>query len=414
MTAMKYTGKLLALLLALATVVTMLPTAWAEDVEEIEQIADSAETGIEEEATDPDRSEAEIADAEDPTESAGGKRAAAPAGRMQVPDAENGDPDDDGEEEDYPNKSQTAGPNLTWTYDGTTHTLTVSGTGETWSWSDGTVKPWSGCAVKTAIIEKGVTEIGDSAFGMLRQLSSVTIPESVTTIGNSAFICCYGLTSVIVPDSVTRIGESAFGGCTSLKSVVLPNGLETIEHDLFAKSYAVTNVVIPRSVTEISDFALDDCRDLTISGYAGSYAESFAKENDIPFCAIDLPTPALPTLTSDSDGVIVRWKAVTGAEKYRIYRRIGSGSLEILGETAETEWFDQTVEGNQTYSYSIACITAEGGCLVSDFNRTGKSILCYYRAPEVTALQAAPNGIIINWDPVTGADKYRVFRKAGS
>ncbi len=60
----------------------------------------------------------------------------------------------------------------------------------------------------------------------------VTIPEtvtyngttySVTAIGNAAFELCSELTSVTIPNSVTSIGEWAFIGCTKLKSIYTLN-----------------------------------------------------------------------------------------------------------------------------------------------------------------------------------------------
>jgi hypothetical protein len=44
-------------------------------------------------------------------------------------------------------------------------------------------------------------------------------------------------------------------------------------------------MVIPRSVTHIAAFA--GCDQLTIYGYRGSYAETYANDNDIPFVALD-------------------------------------------------------------------------------------------------------------------------------
>ena len=58
-----------------------------------------------------------------------------------------------------------------------------------------------------------VTSIGESAFGVCTDLTSVTIPNSVTNIGINAFTWCYGLTSITIPNSVTSIGDAAFFYC---------------------------------------------------------------------------------------------------------------------------------------------------------------------------------------------------------
>ena len=67
---------------------------------------------------------------------------------------------------------------------------------------------------------------------------------------------------VIIPDSVTRIRWWAFGGCTSLTSITLPD-----------------------SVTSIGTLPFCACSKLTIYAPVGSYAEAYAKENNIPFVA---------------------------------------------------------------------------------------------------------------------------------
>ena len=43
------------------------------------------------------------------------------------------------------------------------------------------------------------------------------------------------------------------------------------------------DVVIPAGVTEIGSSAFDGCKKLTIHAPAGSYAEQYARENDIKF-----------------------------------------------------------------------------------------------------------------------------------
>ena len=76
-------------------------------------------------------------------------------------------------------------------------------------------------------IQKGVTSIGDCAFGAYHihhcnNLKNVTISDSVASIGEYAFGCCDNLTSVMIPDSVTKIENGAFKECPCLKSVSVP------------------------------------------------------------------------------------------------------------------------------------------------------------------------------------------------
>lgn len=49
---------------------------------------------------------------------------------------------------------------------------------------------------------------------------------------------------------------------------------------------ALASAYIPESVTEIGEQAFLDCSNLTLYGIAGSTAETYAKENSIPFVAV--------------------------------------------------------------------------------------------------------------------------------
>ena len=86
--------------------------------------------------------------------------------------------------------SGSCGNNVTWTYVEATQTLTISGSGAMYNYYYDS--PWYSFRkkLKTAVIEEGVTSIGNYAFDNCTGLTSVTIPNSVTSIGNYAFSGC--------------------------------------------------------------------------------------------------------------------------------------------------------------------------------------------------------------------------------
>jgi hypothetical protein len=89
------------------------------------------------------------------------------------------------------------------------------------------------------VIPSSVTTIGDSAFRVCEDFTSITIPSSVTAIGNGAFIACRKLTSITIPSGVTAIGGSAFALCDSLKTVSLSRNTKVGE-DAFPSSAKIT------------------------------------------------------------------------------------------------------------------------------------------------------------------------------
>ena len=164
------------------------------------------------------------------------------------------------------------GADLTWALadDGT---LTVSGTGEMYDYSfsanaDGvnvTTAPWREHhkAIKSVVIEDGVTNVGIASFYGCSSITSVAIPEGVTSIGHSAFYDCTGMTSVALPDSVTKLEDSAFYNCSSLTAVTIPGNVTSISNAVFYDCSALTSVTIGAGVTYISDFMFGKCSGLT-------------------------------------------------------------------------------------------------------------------------------------------------------
>ena len=190
--------------------------------------------------------------------------------------------------------SGTCGENLTWTFDDSTGTLTISGTGAMNNYSSSN-RPWEGYEdnVKTVVMNNGVTTIGQLAFADCDILTSVIIPESVTiiydgafdecnslksliipngvtTIGGYAFANCDSLTSVIIPDSVTLFGPSAFHSCDSLSSVVIGSGVKTIGAYAFEDCTSLVSVIIPNTLRTIGEYAFYNCDSLTDAYYLGS------------------------------------------------------------------------------------------------------------------------------------------------
>ena len=108
--------------------------------------------------------------------------------------------------------SGTCGENLTWNFEESTGTLTISGTGamEDFIYDDGSRSVPFWCTyfqnVENVVIEDGVTTIGKGAFSYCDSLTSVTIPDSVTAIGDEAFFDCSILDYIVIPDSVKSIG----------------------------------------------------------------------------------------------------------------------------------------------------------------------------------------------------------------
>lgn len=182
-------------------------------------------------------------------------------------------------------------------------------------------KAFENCSEITQIsIPSTVTKINSYAFSNCSKLTNITIPFAVTEIGDSCFVHCESLTSIKVnvantvfthyngvlydiegkklyaypykktdeqyklADSLQSIEKNAFRGFESLKTVSLPKELTNVGESAFEDCKNLENVLIPASVKTIGTNAFANCSEkIVIYGEKGSYAETYAKENNITF-----------------------------------------------------------------------------------------------------------------------------------
>ena len=278
----------------------------------------------------------------------------------------------------------------------------------------------------------GVT-LGDSLFQECENLTDVTLPADLTVIGDSMFENCTKLTHVTIPSGVTRIEREAFTMCGALEEIRLPEGVETIGVIAFSGCVAMTGAYLPRSLTTIESGAFSACRSLTDVYYGGTAAEwaaiSVADRNDpllnaALHCtgqsASRLDVPAMTLGEDCSDGKpTVWWPAVTGAERYEIWRAQAASdgsapaaSAYTLIVSADVTFHkDTTAEADTWYYYKVRAVS---GSTYSDFSQAARR---YCEAPptmdtpEITSLELDDSGKpVLTWRTVEGAARYQVFR----
>lgn len=137
--------------------------------------------------------------------------------------------------------------------------------------------------LKCIILSNKLEEIENSLFNNCSSLEAITIPDRVSKIDSDAFRGCKSLKSVSMPDSVTSIGPAAFFACSSLVSINLPRDVERVWSYTFFRCSSLTDATIQGSSTIVDEKAFMECNNLTIHAPAGSCAEEYAKEINIPF-----------------------------------------------------------------------------------------------------------------------------------
>lgn len=235
---MKFTKKLLCLLLVLCSLISTAVPVMATEVPAEEQTpAEDVRLDVTEEPTEEDRPE-------EPTD-----------GVPYVSDSN--------EAETFTANDSGTWYNLSWVLEGSV--LTISGSG---AMQDAyyTNYPWYSYAgqINKVVVGDYVTRIGNDAFAHMGNLTQVTIGSRVTSIGNEAFYKCGNLLSVTIPASVTVIEDSAFRYCGNLARVNFASGskLKTIEYYAFRNCGNLLVMEFPNELTDIGERAFQDCTNL--------------------------------------------------------------------------------------------------------------------------------------------------------
>ena len=124
-----------------------------------------------------------------------------------------------------------------------------------------------------------------------------------------------------------------------------------------------------------------------------------------------LPAPTV-TGGNDSQGrPTLKWKAVTGAAKYEVYRARSKDGDYIKYSTVTGTSYTNTsyIESGNTYYYKVRALDANGtaGAWSSVVSVTYKQIL---PAPTVTGGNDSQGRPTLKWNAVSGAAKYEVYR----
>ena len=129
-----------------------------------------------------------------------------------------------------------------------------------------------------------------------------------------------------------------------------------------------------------------------------------------------LPAPVLTSVKNSASGITVKWKAVPGAKQYRIYRRSANDSKwKKVASTADTSYKDKaSIKAGIEYFYTVRCINADG-TLASKYDTKGRSAKRMLADPQlISARNDGDGSIVIRWEAVSGAEKYRIYRRASA
>ena len=155
-------------------------------------------------------------------------------------------------------------------------------------------------------------------------------------------------------------------------------------------------------------------RALDANGTAGAWSSIVS----VTYRAASTGTLPAPTVTGGNDSQgrpTLKWKAVTGAAKYEVYRaRSRSGEYIKYSTVTGTSYTNTSyIEDGNTYYYKVRALKSDGtagawSSIVSVTYRAASTGTL--PAPTVTGGNDAQGRPTLTWKVVTGAAKYEVYR----
>ena len=119
--------------------------------------------------------------------------------------------------------------------------------------------------------------------------------------------------------------------------------------------------------------------------------------------------PKLKRISNTEYGVKITWGKVSGADKYRVYRKTSKSDWKYIGTTSKTYYTDKTAKSGTKYYYAVKSRNEAGNSSLSS------SLSKYYLADTTLKTPSSTkSGITLKWSKVTGAEGYMVYRKTGT
>lgn len=105
----------------------------------------------------------------------------------------------------------------------------------------------------------------------------------------------------------------------------------------------------------------------------------------------------------------LKWKAVSGATKYWIYRSTDGVNFKYFDSTTKTSYTNSGAASGTKYYYRVKAVAVVNGKNVASAYSNSKNLMTSLAKPSVsiTTSNGKPK---ITWKAVTGADKYYIYR----
>lgn len=141
--------------------------------------------------------------------------------------------------------------------------------------------------------------------------------------------------------------------------------------------------------------------------YLKSYNADAKSEASSAFEAKIYKPSAISSISSEADGVLLKWKKSAGADSYNIYRRPASSNNYVkIASSNTTQYLDKTASSGNKYYYRLTAV-GNGKC---ESYRSGAKGITYSGSTTITSATVTSKGIKLEWKAVNTAQSYSIYR----
>ena len=268
--------------------------------------------------------------------------------------------------------------------------------------------------------------------GGLFDVDGATILEDVVIhedgLENANTIIDYNLSESRVDMNISEfydwvdivIGRKAFYGCDSIQELILPESTKWIDIKAFGECISLEKLYIPEGVFGIAEDAFMGCPNVTLYVTKGSYAEEYAKENNLPYVYDTIQiAPEIRKVTVNKNMVTVQFSKFTGDMYYCVLGtgktddgtpvRSGKNGRIAVSQTGNQVTFRNVNQG--TYYIGARALSLDGDAKIySEWSSLGKAEITVTtpERPSISSITQTGNRLRVVPSIPDGADGYIV------
>ncbi|MBQ9082613.1 MAG: leucine-rich repeat domain-containing protein, partial [Clostridia bacterium] len=222
-------------------------------------------------------------------------------------------------------------------------------------------------------------------------IKKIVIDARITSIGNYNFCYAQKVTEIVFEEGsqLQSIGVLSFFNVPSVKSITLPNGVTSISAYAFGDCFALESIYIPQRTGSIYKTAFSNSTKVVLNVAEGTYAEDFAKANNVKYTTREL---VYDPLHQGSLSENVQWAIYDNGE----LQITGTGAMPNFASHKEQPWYnfnnlikkivigkDITTVGNYAFCYAqnVTTITFEEGSQLQSIG-----VLSFMNVPSVKSI----------------------------